>query len=328
MNANVKKSIPWVIVGLVLLIACFILYFAFSKINNERQKIDEEKAVYISTISTERNKVDSLENALYQTHLDLDTCEQGLVPELTTEQEIAGLKAELEAFKSKPTPVTRNRTTTRISSRKTTPPDVSETVFTSTFSSPKKPIITETSYAADDSQLPITNYEGEITGDFGTTISGNGHLIYFIKASIVANNKGNIAPRLNGESGGQFTLDNKKGYWFYVDNRLISGQEINSAGYAVTWNIFIGHVNYGTGSYPAYLPHQSLKALINNVRGYEYGEIIQSDLTEMAKSNSSIANGTIKPLRLSSSPGRDNANFWHGWNFVTKIYAKKKTVIQ
>lgn len=327
MNANVKKSIPWIIIVILLIVAIFVIYFLASRQNDKEAEIEQIKSGYVGKLALERNKVDSIQNLLDETLLELDTCENGLVRELTPEEENAALKQELEALKSKPAPVTRNRITTRTSGNRTTKPDVTETTFTNTFSAPKKtPVITETSYVADDSELPITNYEGGISGDFGTTISGDGHLIYFIKTSIVANNKGNIAPRLNGESGGQFTLDSKKGYWFYVDNRLISGQEINSASYAVTWNIFIGHVNYGTGSYPAYLPHQSLKSLINNVRGFEYGEITQSDLTEMAKSNSSIANGTIKPLRLSSSPGHDNANFWHGWNFVTKIYAKKKIV--
>lgn len=319
MNANLKKSIPWVIVGLIIIIAAFLIYYLVSCNLEKKAEIQKIKNEYVAKLADEKNYSLNLQ-------LKLDTCEQGLVKELTPEDEIALLRQEIEELKNQPMPVVRTKVKTS-APRKTTKPDVTETVFTSDFSAPKKtPVITETTYTADDSQLPITNYEGGISGDFGTTISGDGHLIYFIKASIVANNKGNVAPRLNGESGDQFTLDNKKGYWFYVDNRLISGQEINSAGYAVTWNIFIGNVNYGTGSYPAYLPHQSLKSLINNVRGYEYGEITQSDLNEMAKSNSSIANGTIKPLKLSSSPGRDNANFWHGWNFVTKIYAKKKIV--
>jgi hypothetical protein len=75
------------------------------------------------------------------------------------------------------------------------------------------------------------------------------------------------------------------------------------------------------------LPHESLKGLIVDVRGQEYGEITAEDLRLMGEKNQMIAEGLIKPLRINNHPGRNNENFWHGWDFVTPIYAKTKIMI-
>lgn len=324
------KTILW-IVGIVVVVGGMIFggikACSGPSTDDSAAIAKHEKDSINSVIIGLQNDLDNANAERNDYKAKLDTCENNIQRPLSVEERLAAAEAELANLKAKPAPAQKVRYTAP-KQKRSKPADVTETQFAPvSFTAPNRtPVRTETSYTADNTSLPITNYEGEISGDFGTTISSDGHLVYFIKSSVVANNKGNVAPRLNGENGAAFTLDKGTGYWYYIDSRLISGQEINSAGYAVTWNIFIGHVNYGTGSYPAFLPHQSLKPLINGVRGYEYGEITASDLTEMSKSNASIANGTIKPLRLSSSPGHDNANFWHGWNFVTKIYAKKKIV--
>jgi len=319
--------------GLVLLLI-LALFFIFKACDSEKEKAQaaKEKADAAKEIATEKDRA-----ALYLAQLD--TCKDALPRKLTLEERLKIAEDRLANMKDRPTrtPVIRHTVRRTYPARKTVRRnDVEETQFPTSFfqqktttQAPRSSARTETTnYSIDNGALPITNYLGAITGDFGTTIDGTGHLIYFIKASVVSNNKGNVAPRLNGENGAQFTLDSSTGYWFLLDSRLISGQELNSAGYAVVWNTYIGQVNYGTGSYPAYLPHQSIKALLNKVRGFEYGEITQEDLAQMGQDNAAVANGTIHPLRLNSSPGHDNVNFYHGWNFVTEIYAKKKTVTQ
>jgi len=317
----IKKNLAWVIVIILLIISLAFIAYKLYQSNIEKAQLSGKNEQLQGSLQEEKNAA----NLYFH---QLDTCEHG-IPR-PTPVAVAVVQAQPEMVAApQPQLVAKKRTPKKSVKRQ----DVEEVQFTQSSFAPVRssapaPVRTETNYAADNNSLPITNYEGDINGDFGTTIDANGHLIYFIKASVIANNKGNTAPRLNGEHGSPFTLDKSSGYWFYVDQRLISGQEINSSGYAVIWNIFIGQVNYGTGSYPAFLPHQSIKPLLNKVRGFEYGEITKEDLAEMGKDNSHIANGTIRPLRLSSSPGHDNAQFWHGWNFVTKIYAKKKTVTQ
>lgn len=307
-----KKNFGWVIALILLLLLVIFLAYKFHKSEIEKALLSCKNEQLATDLNDQKSTTD-----LYIAKLD--TCENGIARPIPAPVIVEQVQAAVNAPR-------------KVSKKPSKKNDVAELAFPkATFSAPVRsaaPVRTETSYSAEDSSLPITNYEGAITGNFGTTINSDGHLIYFVKESVIANNKGNIAPRLNGVNGEPFVLDKNSGYWYYVDSRLISSQEINSSGYAVVWNVYIGKVNYGTGSYPAFLPHQSLKALINKVRGFEYGEITKEDLAQMGQENASIANGTIRPLRITSSPGHDNANFWHGWNFVTKIYAKKKTVTQ
>lgn len=117
--------------------------------------------------------------------------------------------------------------------------------------------LTTENYDATGTSLPITEFDGDIKGDFWVTIDGQGHLLYALKASAWPITQ---APRLNFENGPEFTLDQSLGYWYYVDqSRLVSVQEINNYRYAVEWNVYIGQTNYGTGSYPTYLPTSILK---------------------------------------------------------------------
>lgn len=261
---------------------------------------------------------DSLQQALNQ-------CMGIMSPEDSMKMRIANLEAEL-ARRGDQKPVVIRQSAPRAA---TPNRDVPQTTFKQEFKrsepAPAAPQTVVEEYAPSGATLPVTDFQGDLVGDFGTTIDGKGNLIYYVRQSMIAANKGSGAPRLNGEGGAPFTLDRNTGYWYLVDNRLISAEQINNSSYPVRWNIYIGRVNYGAGSYPAFLPHESLKPLIESVRGFEYGQITNDDLAQMANGNKSIANGTIKPLRLSENPGRENKNFWHGWDFVTKIYAKRKT---
>jgi hypothetical protein len=265
-------------------------------------------------LSNASERIDSLTKAL-------NKC-KGIKEPLTPEEEIALLKKEVAALKKSPKKVTF-----------TAEPDVQETKFTGNFGKPA-PTITTENYDATGGSLPITEFEGDIKGDFWVTIDGQGHLLYALKASAWPITQ---APKLNFENGPDFVLDQQAGYWYYIDlSRLVSVQEINNYRYAVEWNVYIGQTNYGTGSYPTYLPHQSLKPLINKVRGKEWGEISDSDLIQMRKENKNIwtpeAEGGLRPFRLDATNGRalgkEDRNLYQGWNFRNIIFAKRKTTIQ
>lgn len=267
-----------------------------------------------SELSGASERIDSLQKAL-------NKC-KGIKEKLTPEEELALLRKENAALRKGPKKVTFAAE----------PEDVTEEKFTNIKFGQPAPTITSETYDADGTSLPITQYEGEIKGDFWVTIDGQGHLLYALKASAWPITQ---APRLNFENGPEFTLDSQSGYWYYVDlSRLVSVQEINKK-YA-EWNVFIGLTNYGTGSYPTFLPHQSLKPLINKVRGKEWGEISDSDLIQMRKENKNIwtpeAEGGLIPFRLDATNGRalgkEDRNLYQGWNFRNIIFAKRKTTIQ
>ncbi|MFZ2310482.1 MAG: hypothetical protein WAW11_02975 [Patescibacteria group bacterium] len=265
-------------------------------------------------LSYASEQIDSLQKAL-------NKC-KGVKEPLTPEEEIALLKRENAALRKGPKKFTL-----------TAEPDVQETKFTGNFSKPA-PTVTTENYDATGSSLPITEFEGDIKGDFWVTIDGQGHLLYALKASAWPITQ---APKLNFENGPDFILDQQAGYWYYIDlSRLVSVQEINKYQYAVEWNVYIGQTNYGTGSYPTYLPHQSLKPLINKVRGKEWGEISDSDLALMHMENKNIwtpgVEGGFRPFRLDDKNGRafgkEDRNLYQGWNFRNIIFAKRKTTIQ
>lgn len=281
---------------------------------SERDEAKNERDNAQSELSYASERIDSLKKAL-------NKC-KGVKEPLTPEEEIALLKREVANLKKGPKKITL-----------TAEPDVTEEKFTNIKFGQPAPTITTENYDATGGSLPITQYEGDIKGDFWVTIDGQGHLLYALKASAWPITQ---APKLNFENGPDFVLDQQAGYWYYIDlSRLVSVQEINNYQYAVEWNVYIGQTNYGTGSYPTYLPHQSLKPLINKVRGKEWGEISDSDLTQMRKENKNIwtpeAEGGLRPFRLDATNGRalgkEDRNLYQGWNFRNIIFAKKKTTI-
>lgn len=253
----------------------------------------------------------------------------GIKEPLTPEEEIELLKREVEALKKAP-----KQTTYRPAPYKSAPaPDVTEKNFGGGFTpQPSRPSTTVTTemFNPNNAALPITQFEGGFSGAYCLTINDDGYLVYAVKNTPMFTQ----APRLNSENGNELTLDPQSDYWVYIDyTHLVSVQEINNYDYAVEWNIYIGQTNYGTGSYPTYLPHQSLKPLINKVRGKEWGEISDDDLVKMRRENSDIwtstTEGTLRPFRLDATNGRaygkEDKNLYQGWNFRTRIYAKKRT---
>jgi hypothetical protein len=320
---NWKKWLG-VIGGIILLfMMAFVTFKACNNAETKKAETAEAKVAPVVDPCAEKLKAALARADSLQAALDI-CCPKPKV--LTVEEKLAIVERELAALKRAPR--SYNSKPKDVSPTE----DVVEKSFTGNNFKPKNTTVTEETFPADNTSLPITQYEGGFSGAYCLTINDDGYLVYGIK------NAPNItqAPLLNSENGPAMTLDNASGYWFYIDyNRLVSVQEINTWNYAMEWNVYIGQTNYGTGSYPTYLPHQSLKPLINKVRGKEWGEITDDDLMQMRKENPDIwtpsSEGTLRPFRLDATNGRaygkEDKNLYQGWNFRTKIYAKKRTTI-
>jgi len=323
----------WYFVGggviILLIVAIFIISSGNSK-NSEKEQAEKEQAdADAQKLQDAKSRADSLQIALDE------CCPKPKV--LTVEEQLGLLRDEITTLK-KSTRVTYTR-----SYRKpvTAPaPDVAEKSFSGSSNfvpEPTKSVsATVETFSGDNGTLSVTLYEGGYDGDYCLTIDGTGHLVYCLKNSTFMSVKPSIpAPRLNGENGPEFTFDQATGYWYYVDGRLISVQEINNYDYAIEWNVYTGQTNFGSGSYPTYIPHQMMKSLINKVRGKEWGEITDNDLSKMRAENPNVwtptLEGTLRPFRLNSSDGRalgkEDRNMYQGWNFRTRIFAKKKITI-
>ncbi len=301
-----KNNWFWVLLVLIIVFVGAIMFFVGNSFSGSEinQKWKDSLAVVqkesFAKLQYERSQV------AYLT-AKLDTCENGLVRPLTVEEQLQAVKDELEALKKKPQ-VLRTRTTAR--------PDVAERSVTNTF------VAASASQAKSTTMISLSGveYEGDISGDLGTTITPDRRLVYFLKnyASIVG------SPLLNGSK--KMTLD-ADGYWYYIDPRILSEEEIVNGFF--TWNARINDVNWGAGKYDAWLPHETLKPLINDIRGFEYGMITNDDLNKMSQRDSRVwspnnPSGIFQPLPGISKARNDN-NFWHGWNYRTKINYKRVT---
>lgn len=305
-----KKNVIFGIVIAVLLIALAICGLGYC---NRQSTSDEAQQEQLAQLQAQKSaaalRADSLQKALNE-------CLGILSPEDSLKLQIKNLEKEVASLKKRPAPAPKKQ-------------DVVVATFDETFKR-SQPTVQQRSveqFAPADTRLPITDFEGDLSGQFGTTVNEKGNLVYYVSQALINRYGGNGAPRLNGQSGPQFSYNQTTGYWTLVDNRLISAEQINSPAHEIRWNVYIGQVQHNLGSYPAFLPHESLKALIVKARGQEYGEITAEDLKLMAQENDMIAQGLIKPLRINSNPGRNNENFWHGWDFVTQIFARTKTMI-
>lgn len=299
-----KKNLAWVI-SIILFILLLILGIGFFISNKENKKL-ETKANLCAA--------------------QLDTCKNNIQKPLTVEERLANAEAELAALKNQPapTPVIRYVPVKQKATVKKAPAkkkDVTETQFTQT--SFVMPAVRSEVVVSNNNSVSSTAYEGEIKGDVGLTINPARRLIYFIKNTVLTGNEFYV----NGDNNKKMTLNKESGYWYYIDPRILSDWEIANS--VITWNVKEGMVNWGGGSYQAWFPHESLKSLINSVRGFEYGMITNDDLNQMSQRDSHIwspknPNGIYQPL-----PGinkeRTDPNYWHGWNIRTKISYKKVT---
>jgi len=310
-----------------VILGVFLLVLAFGFIIKKCSDITENEKIQQKTINEdpcvkEKARADSLQ-------AELDKC-PGRVRPKTDKERIAELEKQLKNLSGRGG--SRSKTVkVKAPTRDLTEKNFSGGGFAPINSSKSTEII-----PGGNATLSTTLYEGGLEGDYCTTIDATGHIVYAMKNSVFLAGKPSIpAPRLNGENGQEMQLDKESGWWFYADGRLISVQEINNYQYAVEWNVYIGQTNYGTGSYPTYLPHQMLKPLINKTRGKEWGEISDEDLIKMRAENPNIwtpsSEGGLRPFRLDSENGRalgkEDRNLYQGWNFRTRIYAQKKTTI-
>lgn len=306
-----------IVIGIVIAIVLLALVYIFlikpgkktektqaenkemTELKAQLQKADKEyNTLYdsLNVVAAKAQRADSLQKAL-------NKC-QGV---MTVEEENAALKKELADTKAK---LAKKPVAKKTAVRKSPKADVTPVDFPTTFTATAtKSVGPSDSYAVSSDQ-----FAGVSKGDYLTTIDDAGYLTYKVSKKLSAQ-----APRLNGVSGPKFS-DNGN-YWTYTDNsRLISTAEINTA--TVIWTIYVGDKNYGTGSYPVFLPHELLKPLIVQARGYDYGAITSADIQRMAQTNPLVG----KSLIPNSADGHSatDQNYWNGWAFKTKIVAVKK----
>lgn len=321
-----KKILIWIIAAIVLVALAIIFLPKLKTAKTEKPKSAEVALLEkkISSLEAQTNEVnaenlslsdslqavaakakvaDSLQRALNQ-------C-QGIPAPMTDAQKLAAYEkryGKLDAPKSNKKPVVKKAPVKRSAPKA----DVAEVDFGSSFSVKTTSIAAPVSYAAASTQ-----FFGQMKGSYFTTIDAEGYLMYGISKSLSTQ-----APRLNGINGQLFVSNGS--YWTCTDKtRLISVAEINSADATVVWTVYIGQKNYGTGSYPMFLPHESLKPLIVEARGYDYGAITSTDIQRMAQTNPLVG----KSLIPNSAEGHSSTdqNFWNGWSFRSKIVAVKKT---
>jgi len=319
-----KKSIFWTVTAILVVICIFLFFKSCSNDKSLKNDLSKQQDSLIAA----KQLSDSLRKAYNE-------C-AGI---MTPEERIAFLESKVSDLEKRK-PIVRCRVVRPKSFRKFVPTrftsplqkklDVSEKKFEPTFS--PKPV-SRAVETPKENNLLVAQYQGVMTGDYGTTIdNGSGKIVYFLRNSFVKSNGGDEVPHLNGRNGEKFSYNPRTGYWFYVDGQVMTVGEVNSWAYAREWNVYIGQTDYGVGSYETYLPHQALKPLINRARGKEWGEITDEDLYKMRKLNSSIwtpsSEGTLRPFRLNSTSGRaygkEDKQLYQGWNFRTKIVVVKK----
>ena len=314
------KKYGWIIA--VLVIIGFVIFFLIKGSNSEPVKTSSELAQdSLSTvIAGLQNDLSNKNNELDEYKAKLDTCENNIQRPLTLEERLANAENELANLKNKPAPAPIVRyVPAKVKAKKTPKRDVAETKFqTASF---VMPATRSEVVVSNDNSVSNTIYEGEIKGDVGLTINPSRHLIYFVKSTVLTGKEFYV----NGDQNKKMSLNGS--YWYYIDPRILSDWEIANS--VILWNVKEGLVNWGGGSYQAWFPHETIKSLINSVRGFEYGKITNDDLNQMSQRDSHIwspnnPNGIYQPL-----PGinkeRTDQNFWHGWNIRTKISYKKVT---
>lgn len=317
-----SKSYWWIfLLVLIFVIAVFgFFFFTTPKVGNESS---ENKPISADSLITRlKNRVVdlSIERDTYKAKLD--TCENNIQRPLTIEERLAAVEAENARLKSQPvavvarTPVTSIRRAKRI----VVAQDVTETKFQAvTFAAPVVRVSSQMTQASDNN-ASNAQYKSVFKGAVGTTLTSQRNPIYYVKGSDAIKS----APEWCGDSNKKMSYDTESGYWFYADlNRILSDQELSDPNFFLLWNILTGTVNWGGGSYKTWLPHESIKPLLNSVRGFEYGFITNDDLNQMSQKDSRIWSpsnpaGIYQPLKAEVHE-RTDANYWQGWNFRTKV---------
>jgi Ca2+/Na+ antiporter len=266
-------------------------------------------------LSNASERIDSLKKAL-------NKC-KGIKEPLTPEEEIALLKREVAALKKAP------RSSYAPAPKKN---DVTETQFASNQFGATGNYQKTVDNASDSYGGAKVTYAGNIPADskVGTTVTADRFRLYYVKDSYLRENGLSIpAPRLNGTSGPEFTYDASTGYWYYLDtNTVLSPSMVNSWDYTVIWCIYIGRI----GTWDAFLPHESMKAMMKKVRGREDGAVTMDELYKMQTINSDVwtdqnKNGLLMPKSFNPISGEREKGIkrgpedgleYQGWDFRTR----------
>lgn len=183
--------------------------------------------------------------------------------------------------------------------------------------------------ANNSGELDLTIYRGKIEGAYGVTINDAGFITYFYKA---AYRESPYVFATGDRSGPEFSYDQASGYWYYVSGSKATLAQINNRDMPLQWAIYVGEVVYNQASgesYSAYLPHETLKPLLKEVKGVDWGPVNESDLQQMFARNSNIRctsnpYGSISPQNYNVSGatkvGSDGKTYL-GWNFISVIIA-------
>lgn len=326
MNKTMK-----LVVAIIVVVILLLLFFGLKAWDSRNE---EKKATETSTQITVKNpcadELAEVEMKAELFRLALNKC-LGIPEPMTVEQRLDKAEKELAALKKRRTtyspPATRN-----LKPENNAPADVPEMKFESNqFSVTPGNYKKTTDTAIDINGGSKVTYAGnEPTGQIGITVTSDRFRLYYIKDSYLRENGMSIsAPRLNGVDGPEFLYDAVKGYWYYLETTtLLSPSMVNNWDYTSIWCVYIGRI----GTWDAFLPHESMKALMKKVRGREDGEVTMDELYRMNAVNSEIwtdqnKTGSIMPKSFNPingerekglKKGPEDGLIYQGWDFRTR----------
>ena|GEM_PF-3147577 len=263
----------------------------------------------------------------------------GIPEPLTVEQRLDKAEKELAALKKRRT--TYSPSATRSLKPENAPADVPEMKFTATnqFNVTPGSYKKTTDTATDINGGSKVTYAGQIPAGskFGITVTADRFRLYYLMDTYVRENGLSIpAPRLNGVGGPEFSLDAATGYWYYLDtSTLLSPSMVNNWDFTSIWCASIGRI----GTWDAYLPHESMKALMKKIRGREDGEVTMEELYKMNAVNSDIwtdqnKTGSIMPKSFNPISGEkdkgtvrgpEDGLIYQGWDFLCRTTGEVTT---
>lgn len=162
------------------------------------------------------------------------------------------------------------------------------------------------------------------SGDYGTTTSieetpGTAYLLHYLSdAAFKRANPTTEVPEMNEQ---RMTFKADIGYWINIDYGTILTRELILANDKYCWSVYIGEFIYSGGSYDMWIPHETLKPIMKQVRGREDGKATDAELQKMGESVPGIKQGTISQNGIAvKASGKD----YYGWQFCTPINYKTK----
>ncbi len=166
-------------------------------------------------------------------------------------------------------------------------------------------------------------YDPVFEGDVGVTFfcdgSGYAYPDYYL-SNVAYEREHCSSAEVSGQNGQAMSLG-QNGYWQAIDfNTRLTPDLIENGHFQ--WSIYIGDFQDQGFSYPRYLPHESIKPIIRQVRGREDGEITADDLKAMAPYSVGIEKGCIRPNDAFGT-GTDGKRY-EGWEFYMNMSYKKK----